>query len=42
MGELLKLGNIIFLTPIPFVGSLFLKIEGWQPNVALYEVDGIH
>jgi hypothetical protein len=41
MGKLLKSGNIIFQTPIPFVGSLFLKIEWWLPNVAPYEEGGM-
>jgi hypothetical protein len=40
MGEVLKLGNIIFQTPILIVGSLFLKTEWWLPNVALDEGGG--
>jgi len=40
MGEVLKLGNIIFQTPILIVGSLFLKIEWRLQNVAPYEGGG--
>jgi hypothetical protein len=40
MGEVLKLGNIIFQIPILFVGSLFFKTEWWLPNVALDEGGG--
>jgi hypothetical protein len=40
MGEVLRLGNIIFQTPILFAGPLFLKIEWWLQNVALDEGGG--
>jgi hypothetical protein len=40
MGEVLKLGSIIFQTPILFAGPLFSKTEWWLQNVALDEGGG--
>jgi len=37
----MKLGNIILLLPILFVGLLFFKIELLVRNVGLYEEDMI-